>query len=510
MEENKEIKKSKKIMTFDEWFELAKEYKEKHGNLLVPSKYVTETGKSLGKWIVSQRQNYDMGKLSIDKIKKLESIGMVWKIILDWNEMYELAEEYYKKNGNLLIRRSYVAKNGERLGVWIATNRRYYAAKKLPKEKQEKLEAIGMVWKLKSVNDWNEKYKLARKYYMNHGNLLVPVKYVSETGISLGIWIALQRNIYKKGKLSQKRIAKLESIGMIWQAQEKTWNEMYKLATDYFKKYGNLLVPKDYVTENGTALNVWISNNRTFYVNKRLSKERIEKLEKIGMVWNTFNDKWNIMFKIAEKYYLEHGNLLTQDTGDKKLDSWIIRQRKLYATGKLSKEQIEKLDSIGMAWKLKEGNWSKNYDLAKAYYIEHSNLLVSRTGIEKSLGDWIYNQRKLYTTGKLSKEQIEKLNSIGMVWDLKTNKDDINNYLETLPITIDKKCNKEVLKRMSLIELQTKMQFLNDIGVSPVDELGNLIDIFSMSSYDIEEKYGVRIESLIEYYKNVNSRRLCV
>ena len=48
------------------------------------------------------------------------------------------------------------------------------------------------------------------------------------------------------------------------------------------------------------------------------------------------------------------------------------------------------------------------------------------------------------------------------------------------------------------------------IGVSPVDELGNLIDIFSMSSYDIEEKYGVRIESLIEYYKNVNSRRLCV
>ena len=444
MEENKEIKKSKKIMTFDEWLELVRKYKEQYGNLLVPSKYVTETGKSLGKWIVSQRQNYDMGKLSIDKIKKLESIGMVWKIILDWNEMYELAEEYYKKNGNLLIRRSYVAKNGERLGVWIATNRRYYAAKKLPKEKQEKLEAIGMVWKLKSVNDWNEKYKLARKYYMNHGNLLVPVKYVSETGISLGIWIALQRNIYKKGKLSQKRIAKLESIGMIWQAQEKTWNEMYKLATDYFKKYGNLLVPKDYVTENGTALNVWISNNRTFYVNKRLSKERIEKLEKIGMVWNTFNDKWNIMFKIAEKYYLEHGNLLTQDTGDKKLDSWIIRQRKLYATGKLSKEQIE------------------------------------------------------------------KLNSIGMVWDLKTNKDDINNYLETLPITIDKKCNKEVLKRMSLIELQTKMQFLNDIGVSPVDELGNLIDIFSMSSYDIEEKYGVRIESLIEYYKNVNSRRLCV
>ena len=95
-----------------------------------------------------------------------------------------------------------------------------------------------------------------------------------------------------------------------------------------------------------------------------------------------------------------------------------------------------------------------------------------------------------------------------MVWDAKLSKENINIHLEELTVTIDKEKNKTVLKYISAIELQTKIRFLSDIGESPVDEKGRLIDIFTMSNHDTEEKYGVNIESLIKYYKKDNTRKL--
>ena len=36
---------------------------------------------------------------------------------------------------------------------------------------------------------------------------------------------------------------------MIWSVYEYEWMQKYKLASDYYEKYGNLLVPKDYMTK---------------------------------------------------------------------------------------------------------------------------------------------------------------------------------------------------------------------------------------------------------------------
>ena len=63
-----------------------------------------------------------------------------------------------------------------------------------------------------------------------------------------------------------------------------------------------------------------------------------------------------------------------------------------------------------------------------------------------------------------------------------------------------KKINKEVLSHVSLLELQSKIRFLTRNRISPVDSSGKLIDIFSMSSLDIEEKYSISLEIIINTY----------
>lgn len=588
MEENKEIKKSKKIMTFDEWLELVRKYKEQYGNLLVPSKYITPTGENLGRWIVNcraafkkgklsleqrealdkigmtwqmverndwkdmfalaslykeehgnlivpfsyitpngkplgrwirqQRTNYQQKKLSEKQIEKLESIGMLWHARKDdWEEMYSLATDYYKEHGNLNVPKDYVTPEGEPLGHWIKNQRLYYCYKRTITEEQiEKLNSIGMLWKVNQDYSWNHMYNLSKKYFEKHGNLLITRSYVAENGEHLGKWIATRRCEYMAGTLSKEKQEKLEDIGMVWQVnQSYSWSHMYKLAADYFEKYGDLTIPTSYVTENGENLGAWIAENRDNYEIKNLSEDQVEKLETIGMAWSLAENEWNEKYEMVKEYYLKYGNLSTRRNSNPPLSpnllNWLSWQRKYYQMNMLSESKTKKLESIGMNWNVSGKHWYDMYKLAREYRLKYGNLLISKEYItedNKNLGMWIFIQRNSYVRGMLPDDKKKMLDALGIIWDIKTNKTEIDIFIEELPFYVDKTINSDILSHTSLIEFQTKMQFLNDIDISPVDEEGKLVDIFSMSNYDIEEKYGVRIESLIEYYKRDFSRKL--
>ena len=225
---------------WNKMYELAKTYYESYGNLLMSEKFKTingvdydENGLSLGIWIKKQRVKYKNKTLSQDRIEKLEMIGMIWNPYdRQWDTMYQLAEVYYKTNGNLLIPQGFKTtngidndENGLPLGIWISAQRQKYKKGTLPQDRIEKLETIGMVWTINLTPDkqWNKMYELAKTYYEVHGNLLVSEKFKTisgvdydENGLSLGTWINTQRQNYKKGTLSQDRIEKLELIGMVW------------------------------------------------------------------------------------------------------------------------------------------------------------------------------------------------------------------------------------------------------------------------------------------------------
>lgn len=63
--------------------------------------------------------------------------------------MYQLAEEFYRKNGHLHIKQIYVKESGAKLGIWIYVQRQRYRSKGfkiLPDEKISLLDQIQMIW----------------------------------------------------------------------------------------------------------------------------------------------------------------------------------------------------------------------------------------------------------------------------------------------------------------------------------------------------------------------------
>ena len=295
---------------------------------------------------------------------------------------------------------------------------------------------------------WDLMYECARRYYQENGNLEVPVRYRTEDGYGLGQWILTQRRVRageKYGALGEDRIRKLNRIGMVWGSyRDLSWERYYKEAKDYYEKYGDLNTNVNTRTDSGIRLGSWICQLRTYRKSGiqrgYLTEERVKALDEIGMIWDVPDYLWEENYAECLQYYREHGNLNIPNAycspKGLKIGGWIRRQRLLRrgsrsdgrdgsngekgGTGAgLTKEQIARLDSIGMVWMTKpEQQWEKGYAEALAYYKEHGNLnvpagYVSPTGYK--LGSWIADRREK-GRGKHSPERQKRLDELGMVW----------------------------------------------------------------------------------------------
>lgn len=84
-----------------------------------------------------------------------------------------------------------------------------------------------------------------------------------------------------KRKLTEQTMKQLNKMGMIWSVPENKWITGFLECYQYFKKNGNLNVPKDYRSESGVDLYNWLRNNRAAYREGKLSQEKIDKLTEI-------------------------------------------------------------------------------------------------------------------------------------------------------------------------------------------------------------------------------------
>ena len=424
--------------SWDVMFSYAEQYYHEHGNLEVPRRYKTTDGYSLGNWIFTQRKVYageQYGCLDETKIKKLKAIGMIWDSTrdLNWQRNYLAAKSYFEVNGNLQVPINYITDDGIRLGAWISNLRTYKRNEShkalLTADRLSQLETIGMIWDVPDFL-WQQNYNALLSYYRVHGNIDIPKGYVTEDGIKLYQWLLNIKQAYRRkdGKgynLTEAQIQQLEELGMEWRTRsEVLWENGYSHAETYFEKYGDLQVPYSYISSDGFKLGDWISNQREKYVEGRINPERIERLNQLHMLWEK-PDPWEARFRLAEKYYLEHGDLEIPPSYTINgiwISKWLDEQRQI-RNGKrkgktLTDEQIKRLDSIGMRWvKREEIQWQEQYADVQVYKQTFGNIDIPqsyKSPSGKMTGLWLQRQRKKLREGKLNTKQVQLLRAVGV------------------------------------------------------------------------------------------------
>lgn len=422
----------------------------KEGTLELPRSYTIHSGVPVGKWLELQRQvqaGQRPGRLTAEQAAKLEKLGIRWNHRLEaaWEKGFASAQKYRTEHGDLLVPVRYRDKNDFALGEWIVYNRQRYLGGNLTQNRIERLEAIGMVWS--TSNDlWEQNYAAATQYYLEHGDLEVPIKYETPSGFGLGVWLGAQRAAHKAGELPQDQVERLDALGMDWtNRNDRKWMSLYDVAAAYYHEHGNLNVPSEYVTPDGVLLGKWVARQRYAYLNPdrssaRVTPERKALLDKLGMVWEKY-DPWQERYDLALAYKTEHGDLeipSVYKTADGVwLGSWVSRQRQALNSGSsaLSSERRKLLRTLFKGERrpsdpaadhgtVREANWERNFRSAARYARKYKHLLVPASYVDSDgvrLGVWISNLRAARKNRpdsyQVTPAHIKKLNSIGMVWD---------------------------------------------------------------------------------------------
>ena len=422
----------------------------KEGTLELPRSYTIHSGVPVGKWLELQRQvqaGQRPGRLTAEQAAKLEKLGIRWNHRLEaaWEKGFASAQKYRTEHGDLLVPVRYRDKNDFALGEWIVYNRQRYLGGNLTQNRIERLEAIGMVWS--TSNDlWEQNYAAATQYYLEHGDLEVPIKYETPSGFGLGVWLGAQRAAHKAGELPQEQVERLDALGMDWtNRNDRKWMSLYDVAAAYYHEHGNLNVPSEYVTPDGVLLGKWVARQRYAYLNPdrssaRVTPERKALLDKLGMVWEKY-DPWQERYDLALSYKTEHGDLeipSVYKTADGVwLGSWVSRQRQALNSGSsaLSSERRKLLrilfkgerrpsDPAADHGTVREANWERNFRSAARYARKYKHLLVPASYVDSDgvrLGVWVSNLRAARKNRpdsyQVTPAHIKKLNSIGMVWD---------------------------------------------------------------------------------------------
>lgn len=462
----------------------AKAYREEHGDLNVPARYICVDGFRLGSWICNRRADYAKARkrsgLTKEQIRRLNELGMIWnRVDFGFERGYALAARYAAAYGHLRVPAGYVDGDGFKLGAWLNNQRSKRDA--LSAERRERLEHLGLCWENRHEEQWERAYQEAVRYHSLHKDLQIPLTYESD-GIRLGRWLRRQQAQYAQGKLSEEHACRLFALGMAL-PQKTSWDKRYIEAKAYYEANGHLSPSPTQATE--ASLYHWLKAQRQAFGQGRLTPAQTKALQALGVplespaksawkqrfaqaaacydpllgklltedhvlaawfrrqkeaaeqgrlkpwqmeLWRTLPvpaDEWERRFQQARAYFDEHGSL---NVPSGPLWQWLRKQRRAYwgqEDGKLSEEQIHRLEGIGMEWTtVYDRRWQAGYAAASQYYRQHGRLDVHSGYVTEQgypLGSWLYEQKRRYQAGKLEARRLKALKAIHTPWLLTGN-----------------------------------------------------------------------------------------
>jgi len=410
------------------YFELSREGKKMNG-LLVHKGYFRGNG-------MVMRTGVD---IDLDKwVDKLEMI--IWKMVDGWDVRFKEVVEWVKDKSEL-PKRSIKNKTEDNLAWWCAYQRQMKRNGFLSQPRIDKLNTInGWYWESDSDNTWQKRYNSVLKWKCENNRF---PRAVTSNRIEqqLGRWCSKQQQLYISGKLIKERKDKLELIhGWIWKTKKKPtadgkWFEICGKILDWVNLNDTL---PDFISSNETEkdLALWCIHQQIDNLRLKLNRSQISKLKSIkGWTWKTSYDEiWNEIYDILIIWINGNKRLPKQGSKDKVekfIGKWCCRQKESQKDNKLSKPRKNKLELInGWQWintnkVIIKKTWNQRFNDLREWVSQNNRLPLksSSNQEERSLGVWCFNRKRNKQSGKLSKDQIKKLESLpGWKWiEEKTN-----------------------------------------------------------------------------------------
>ena len=331
-------------------FELLKEYAEKYHAF--PDGNTSYEGVLIGKWANQQRTLNNQGKLSKNRVDKLNSIDFPWDVNeASWQTFYEELKSIVESLGHF-PKKSEFGSDKTSLYRWVTTQKNKYRNGTLEEDKAQKLIAIGCEITKGMAEYWQDNCDRLGEFVKQHGRFpnYADVKSDPELKV-LYVWANSQRTARYRGQLSEERIAMLDSIGFTWDKHEEEWLNAFNRLRSYFKEFGSLPGINEVV--DGYKLGKWYKSQVVLYLAGNMQAHRVERFKEAGIpLENLRQRRKNEVFMKYYDSYMEYLQKFGKHPASKDryndldLVKWRCTQMQKKRQGKLTDELAELLMNI--------------------------------------------------------------------------------------------------------------------------------------------------------------------
>lgn len=176
-------------------------------------------------WCTRQRRAYLLGKLSPERVARLEAVGFCWDYDYAqqaWMDKYRELEQFHQKHGHARVLST--SPGCSRLFDWNDRQRQNRKKGLLTEDRVRLLEALGFEWDSAPTGlghraevleaAWRARLAELAAFKERHGHCQVPYSVAEYRG--LAVWANAQRVSRRKGQLTEGRLAALEALGFVW------------------------------------------------------------------------------------------------------------------------------------------------------------------------------------------------------------------------------------------------------------------------------------------------------
>jgi hypothetical protein len=265
-----------------------------------------------------------------------------------------------------------------------------------------------------------------------------------DTGTDLDRWITDQRRGYRNMKEEKKTLLgmtaekakRLKEIGFDF--RYATWADYFQQLQEV-RKENDVDNLEEVMGEQNPELLKWYAKQkiqyRAFSKGKqcKLDAPQIHQLQTIGFGADSkkSDDEFTEMFQELREYKRKNGhcNIHTQSKENINLSKWVIKQRVHYKqlkdgkSSQMTAERMIKLTDLGFVFvpKGKNPSWEERIAECRKFHAEHGNIRFPKA--DQAMRSWVSRVRsdyRLFKEGKtcnLTREKIEILNEMSMIWD---------------------------------------------------------------------------------------------
>ena len=352
-------------------------------------------------------------RLSLRALRDSITAACIDRLGVTWDERCGELEAFCKQFGHCNVPANWSA--NPRLAKWVHHQRRFRREGKLGENRIRRLDEIGLAWEPYDAY-WEEMFTKLAEWRKSHSHCNVPQRWVKNP--NLATWVAVQRQMKKKGVLSDDRIKRLDALGFTWRPVQERWEEMFSTLVEFKKANGHCAVPHDF--KESPRLSNWVRKQRSLRKRKCLRTEYVRRLNGIGFVWDPSEAQWHERYSELVKYKDEHGdcNAPLGWSQNPKLANWVVVQRQFRKKGQLSKERIRRLDKLGFVWDRYEAMWEEMFSKLLEYRKANGDCSVPQDWRkDRRLGSWVTTVRQRAKLGRLTKAHLRGLTAIGFIWE---------------------------------------------------------------------------------------------